>query len=107
MAIEAARTGPDAAPAWLDDRAYACRAIRLLFEAPTPKASAAATRAVQVAIATLQRTMQTTDAARPAVPHLQTVLGSLHFIHSALAARASPLPAPAPNDHASAQSRAH
>ncbi|AOR70332.1 fusaric acid resistance protein [Burkholderia stabilis] len=94
MAIEAARRGPDATPAWLDDCASACRAIGLLFETPTPTARAAATRAVQAAIATLQRTMQTTDAAGPAVPHLQTVLGSLHFMHSALAAPDSPLPAP-------------
>nr|WP_319001620.1 FUSC family protein [Burkholderia cepacia] len=92
-AIEAARTAPEATPAWLDDCASACRAIRLLFEAPTPKASAAATHAVQVAIATLQRTMQTTDAAGPSAPRLQTVLGSLHFIHSALAAPDSPLSA--------------
>ncbi|RQT19103.1 FUSC family protein [Burkholderia contaminans] len=105
MASEAARTAPDTAPAWLDACASACRAIQLLFEAPTPKASAAATHGVQVAIATLQRTMQTTDAARPVAPHLQTVLGSLHFIHSALAAPDSPLPAP--NGHVSALGRAH
>ncbi|KVF59272.1 FUSC family protein [Burkholderia cepacia] len=93
MAIEAARAAPDAAPAWLDDCASACRAIRLLFEAPTPKASAAAAHAVQVATATLQRTMQTADAAGPSGPRLQTALGSLHFIHSALAAPDSPLSA--------------
>ncbi|WP_269501273.1 FUSC family protein [Burkholderia sp. IMCC1007] len=104
MAIEAARAGADAAPAWLDDCASVCRTIRLLFEAPTSKASTAATHAVRVAITTLQRTMQTTDAARPTAPHLQTVLGSLHFIHSALAAPDSPLPAP--HDHASTPGRA-
>ncbi|WP_175835112.1 FUSC family protein [Burkholderia anthina] len=86
----------DAAPAWLADATCACRAIQRLFEAPTPKASAVATQAVQVAIGALQRTIQTTDATRPASPHVQTALGSLHFIHSALVAPDSPLPAPAP-----------
>ncbi len=107
MTSEAARIAPDAAPAWLDDCAFACRAIQRLFETPTPKASAAATHAVQIAIATLQRTMQTADASRPATPYLQTALGSLHFVHSALAAPDSPLPAPAPNDDASAPGRTH
>ncbi|VWB44646.1 FUSC family protein [Burkholderia lata] len=107
MAIEAARTGPDAAPAWLDASAYAYRAIRRLFEAPTPKASAAAMHAVQAAIGALQRVMQTIDAVRPAVPHLQTALGSLHFIQSALAAPDSPLPAPARDDRTSVPIRAH
>ncbi|VWB34182.1 fusaric acid resistance protein [Burkholderia lata] len=104
MAGDTARAAPDAAPAWLDDCTAACRAIRMLFESPTPKASTAATHAVRIAIATLQRTMRTTDAVRPAAPHLQTALGSLHVLHSALAAPDSPLPAP--NDDASAPGRA-
>ncbi|KAF1040439.1 MAG: p-hydroxybenzoic acid efflux pump subunit AaeB [Burkholderia lata] len=105
MAGDTARAAQDATPAWLDDCMSACRAIRMLFESPTPKASTAATHAVRIAIATLQRTMRTTDAVRPAAPHLQVALGSLHVLYSALAAPDSPLPAP--NDDASAPGRAH
>ncbi|WP_346778687.1 FUSC family protein [Burkholderia sp. Ac-20353] len=107
MTISAAQAGPDSAPAWLEDSADACRAIRKLFGGPTPAASAAATHAVQAAIGALERTMQTTGAACQTAPHLQTALGSLHFIRSSLASSDSPLPAPAGGDHASALLRAH
>jgi len=94
MAQAASRAGSDIAPVWLASADQACRAIRALFQAPTPARAADATRAVQAAIDALRRRMAQESGARRSAPHLQAALASLHFMLSAIAAPDSPLPVP-------------
>ncbi|TCW85367.1 FUSC family protein [Burkholderia sp. SRS-46] len=94
MAIAASQAGPGIPPAWLAAADHARRAIRALFQAPTPASATDATRAVQAAIDALRRQTSLESDARRSAPHLQAALASLHFMLSALAAPDSPLPAP-------------